>query len=230
MDAEVPFDVVRRNIGIPDTREWVEPATGTQPHLSFIDISDGKNGLALISHGLVEYEVQDNETRTMLLTLLKSVRYPKVGLPAERVERLDQIGSQCPGKHTSAYALYPHQGNWEEGQVFECTYRHFTPLRAVQCGSSTGDLPLSHQLLKIKPEELILSAYKKYEIRKSVIIRLFNPTDETISGSIKCQKSIKKARLVNLNEEPRQEIPVEKGGELSIQVGHKKIVTLELEF
>lgn len=230
VDAEVPYDVVRRSIEIPDTRNWVEPATGTQPHLSFVDVSDGKNGLALISHGLVEYEVQDNETRTMMLTLLKSVRYPKVGLPAERGERLDQIGSQCPGKHTSAYALYPHQGNWEEGHVFEYTYRHFTPLRAVQCGSSTGDLPLSLQLLKIEPEELILSALKKCEKRNSVILRLFNPTEKTISGRIKCQKLIKKARLVNLNEEPLQEIPVEPTGELSMPVGHKKIMTIELDF
>jgi len=128
------------------------------------------------------------------------------------VERRDQTGSQCLGKHTPADALYPHRGNWESGQVFEHTYRHFTPPRSVQCGSSSGELPLSLQLLKIEPEKLILSAFKKCEKRNSVILRLFNPTEKTISGNIKCQKPIRKAQLVNLNEESLQEIPVEYSG------------------
>lgn len=228
VDVETAFDVVTRTIELPDTRDWVEPATGTQPHLSFFDMSDNKGGLAVISHGLVEYEVQDNEPRTMMLTLVKGLRYPKVGLPPERVERLEQIGSQCLGQHTSAYALYPHEGNWEAGNVFEQTYRHFAPLKLVQCGPSPGQLPKALSLLKIEPEELILSALKKCETRDSVIVRFFNPTEKDLTGKIMFWKPIQKAWLTNLNEEREKELAVSKNGVVEMKVGHKKIVTVEL--
>jgi mannosylglycerate hydrolase len=230
VDVETAFDVVSRTIEVPDTRDWVEPATGTQPHLSFFDISDKNGGLAVISHGLVEYEAQDNDAHTMILTLLKGLRYPKVGLPPERVERLEQIGSQCLGKHTSSYALFPHEGNWEVGKVFECTYRHFTPLKLIQCGPSPGDLPKALQLLKIEPDELILSAVKKCETRDSVILRFFNPTENELTGKIKFWKPMQKAWLTNLNEERVKELPVDKNGFIEMKVWYKKMVTLELEF
>jgi alpha-mannosidase len=230
VDVETAFDVVTRSIELPDTRDWVEPATGTQPHLSFFDISDKKGGLAVISHGLVEYEVQDNDSRTMILTLVKGLRYPKVGLPPERVERLEQVGSQCLGKHTSSYSLYPHEGNWQEGNVFEYAYRRFTPVKLIQCGPSPGELPRALQLLKIEPEELILSAIKKCETRESIIVRLFNPTEKEITGKIKFRKPIKEAWLTNLNEERKKELPINKNGSLEMKVEHKKIVTIELEF
>lgn len=230
VDSEAAFDVVTRSIELPDTRDWVEPWTGTQPHLSFFDMSDKNGGLAVISHGLVEYEVQDNETRTMMLTLVKGLRYPKVGLPPERVERLEQIGSQCLGQHTSAYALFPHEGNWKIGNVYENTYRHFAPLKLVQIGRTEGELPKTHQFLKIEPESLVLSALKKCEYRDSVILRFFNPTGKELSGEIKFWKPIKSAYATNLNEERIKELPVEKDGVLKLKVGYKKIVTVEVEF
>ncbi|MGQ9852196.1 MAG: alpha-mannosidase [Candidatus Oleimicrobiaceae bacterium] len=229
VDVETAFDVVTRSIALPDTRDWVEPVTGTQPHLSFVDISDGNVGLALISHGLVEYEVQDNEWRTMLLTLVKGVRYPRVGLPPERVERLEQVGSQCLGRHTCAYALYPHLGNWETGEVFAHTYRHFAPVRAFQCGISEGDLPLSMSFLQLAPGSLVLSAVKKCEERNSLIVRFFNPTEKEVPGHLRLARPIRKAHLTNLNEERIEPLPVTASGELRLAVPHKKIVTVELE-
>ncbi len=230
VDVETAFDVVSRNIELPDTRDWVEPVTGTQPHLSFFDLSDKNSGLAVISHGLVEYEVQDNESRTMVLTLLKGVRYPKVGLPTDRVERLEQSGSQCPGAHTCSYSLYPHPYDWQQGNVYQQTYRHFTPVKLVQCGISGGDLPVTNGLLKIEPEELILSALKKCENRESVIVRFFNPTLKEISANITFRSPLKQAFRTNLNEERMQEIPVSKSGAINLNVSHKKIVTLECLF
>ena len=186
-------------------------------------------GLALISHGLVEYEVQDNEWRTMLLTLVKGVRYPRVGLPPERVERLDQVGSQCLGRHTCAYAVYPHLGNWETGEVFAHTYRHFAPVRAFQCGISEGDLPLSMSFLQLAPGSLVLSAVKKCEERNSLIVRFFNPTEKEVPGHLRLARPIRKAHLTNLNEERIESLPVTASGELQLAVPHKKIVTVELE-
>jgi len=230
VDSEAAFDVVTRSIELPDTRDWVEPHTGTQPHLSFFDMSDERGGLAVVSHGLVEYEVQDNEQRTMMLTLVKGLRYPKVGLPPERVERLEQIGSQCLGRQTSAYALFPHEGNWETGTVYEATYRHFASLKLVQCGRTEGTLPKQQRFLKLEPSSLILSALKKCEVRDSIILRFFNPTDREVTGRVAFWLPVKAAFITNLNEERISPLPVENDGSIAMKVGHKKIVTLELEF
>jgi alpha-mannosidase len=192
-------------------------------------MSDERGGLAVISHGLTEYEVRDDENRTMILTLVKGLRYPKVGLPPERVERREQIGSQCLGKHTCYYALYPHEGNWEQGKVFEYTYRFFTPLKLVQCGATPGELSVSNQFLKLEPEELILSAVKKCESRSTVIVRLFNPTMKEISGKLQFAKPIRAAWRANLNEERQEELKLDTDGSLALKVAHKKIVTVELE-
>jgi mannosylglycerate hydrolase len=227
--VETAFDVVSRDIEVPDHRNWVEPSTGTQPHLSFFDVSDEEGGMAVISHGLTEYEVKDNESRTMVLTLIKGIRYPKVGLPPERVERLDQIGSQCLGKHTFSYALFPHEGNWETGKVIENSYKHFTSIKLIQCGITKGELAKSNQFFKIEPEELVLSALKKCDSRDSVILRFFNPTENELDGEITFLQPIKGAWFTNLNEERLDEIPVDSNGTLILKVGHKKIITLELK-
>jgi len=230
VDVETAYDVVTREIEVPDHRNWVESSTGTQPHLSFFDVSDEDSGLAVISHGLTEYEVKDNESRTMVLTLIKGIRYPKVGLPPDRVERLDQIGSQCFGKHTFSYALYPHEGNWETGKVYDNSYKHFTPIKLIQCGISKGSLAKSNQFFKIEPEDLVLSAVKKCDSRDSVILRFFNPTEKDLDGKIKFWQPIKQAWLTNLNEERQEKIQANSNGELSLKVEHKKIITLELTF
>lgn len=230
VDVETAFDVVTREIEIPDTRDWVEPWTGTQPHQSFFDMSDEDGGLAVISHGLVEYEVLDNDSKTMVLTLIKGLRYPKVGLPPDRVERREQIGSQCLGKHRCAYALYPHEGDWQTGRVYEFTYRHFTQLKLAQCGVSPGELPRTQQFFTLEPDTLVLSALKKCDHRESIIVRFFNPTGEDIYGLLRFWRTIKEAWLTNLNEEQINELPVQPDGSLSLNVAHKKIITVEVRF
>ncbi len=50
-----------------------ESEVSTRPHRRFVDLFDGKFGLAVISSGLPEYEVMDDSARTMALTLLRCV-------------------------------------------------------------------------------------------------------------------------------------------------------------
>src|SRR5262249_38292117 len=70
--AEQAFDVVARPISVPDGTGWKEPPHGRHPMKSFVDVSDGRNGFALITKGLPQYEVLDDEPRTLALTLLRA--------------------------------------------------------------------------------------------------------------------------------------------------------------
>ena len=49
-----------------------------------------------------------------------------------------------------------------------------------------------------------------------------------IDGKIALWQPIKRAWLVNLNEEREEELPINKEGSLNMKVGYKKIVSIEL--
>ncbi|NQT83952.1 hypothetical protein HQ563_13075, partial [bacterium] len=71
--ADSQFDVVERPIKLRDTKGWNEKAFPTHPQLGFVDVSDGKVGLAILNQGLPEYEVVDDRDRTVAVTLLRCV-------------------------------------------------------------------------------------------------------------------------------------------------------------
>jgi alpha-mannosidase len=225
------FDVIDREIHVPDHSDWAEPWTGTHPQYGCVEVSDGEHGFALLNFGLTEYEVLEDEPRTIALTLLRTFRYPKMsGLGREdRVARVGQEGSQCPGEQTCHYALYPHAGRWEEAEAMRQMYEHKYPLRIAHHGRHPGEkFGLRQSFLRLEPGELCLSALKKAEDRRAVVVRFYNPTGREIKGKLWFHRPIKRARLLNLNEEPQAELKVRRKQEIELTVGHKKIVTLEL--
>lgn len=224
--AEVPFDVIRRSIRIPDAAGWLEPPSSTQPHLNFIDVSDGKKGLAVINEGLPEYEVLNDKKRTVALTLLRCFAFVvrKTG-----VRDAQQNGSQCPGIHRFKYALYPHQGHWQKGRVWEQAYQCNLPVETVQSwGHRGGYLPLSMSFFEVSPSGLIVSALKKIERRESVLLRVFNPTTRSLSGKIVCFRKIKKAWLLDLNENRKDILQIKRNGVIALSVKKKEIISLEI--
>jgi len=67
-----------------------------------------------------------------------------------------------------------------------------------------------------------LTALKQAEDNEKIIIRVFNPTRETVSGTFKCE--FKNAKIVNLNEEPECNADLN-----NITVKPYQILTLEVE-
>ena len=225
--AEGGFDVLQRPIKHLDTSQWVESSMKTHPQLSFVDVSDGEIGLAIINEGLREYEVLDDPFRTIALTFLRCFPF-KIWINSEMAIHPEGKGSQCLGNHKFRYAIYPHRGDWKDGDVFRQAYQHNAPLRMAQCGQGGGNLPKEMSFIEIQPSNLIISALKKSEREESIIVRLFNPTDMDLEGKISCCKKIKKVRLVNLNEEPIKDIKINSHNVITLPVKKKKIVTLEL--
>jgi alpha-mannosidase len=226
--ADSGFDVVKRPITLPDTSSWVEPMTGTNPMHSFVDVTDGKYGLAIITKGIPEYEVIDDEARTIAITLLRCYRYPKVGGGDQQVDMRSEVLSQCPGTHRYFYSIYPHKGGWKG--VPREVERFNYPGRVVQMGGGKGSLPSTFSFLKIEPKSLILSAVKKCEDRNSLIVRFYNPTEKDTKGKIFIAREIERARLLYLNEQPKKDLRIVDKNSVPINVNPKKIVTLELSF
>jgi mannosylglycerate hydrolase len=192
--AEAQFDVVEREIKVPDCSGWKEPQPSFHPQLSFVDVSDGCHGFAVINKGLPEYEVRDDEKRTIMLTLLRAVG-GGVGKPEELVK------GQCKGEYMFRYSILPHDGDWEDARVWEDAYNHNVPLKAVQTCKHAGVLPRRMGVLELSDESIIVTAVKKCETRNSVIVRLLNISTKDVVSTVKIPFAVPDVYEVNLNEE-----------------------------
>jgi alpha-mannosidase len=225
--AESAFDVVARPVAVPDGTGWREPPSGCQPHLGFVDVSDGTEGLALLDLGIPQYEVREDAARTLVLTLLRCFAQKNT---VRRAEYPDQPGSQCLGPQEFRWALLPHRGNWETAGVLAETYAYLLPLRAAQAGRATqGTLPRSLGFFQLAPATLELAAVKRAEERDRLVLRLWNPTDREVAATLTCFRKPRLARELSLAEEPLARLKI-RGNAVLLKAGPRRIVTLEVNF
>lgn len=220
------FDVLTREITLEDTSTWVEPMPHTHPHRQFMDISDGTLGLGILTEGLMEYEVSDDASRTIAITLLRAFQQRN---SVRGIEYPEQKDSQCLGEFEARFAIYPHAGDWDAGEVMQEALQHNTLLKSFEFGSSDhGTLPAAGSFLTLAPSALVLSAVKRGEDGQSVVVRCYNPTDHAVNATLTSVFPITAARTLNLLEEPQEELTVS-DGVVQLEVAHKKIVTVALQ-
>jgi alpha-mannosidase len=212
------------------------------PAQMWFDVSDGAGGLAVLSRSTKDYEVLDeNGKATLAMGLLRSVR---LRIPCDNRLWMEYPGdesSQALGTTVHSYAVLPHAGKWDEARLHEDAVRFRQPMKCCQFGRQAGRLPTKMSFLRVSGPGLVLSAVKKAESRDSVLVRLFNPTGETVSAVLDVGFPFRKAHTVKLSEERVRELPPARpkplrrgegpsdGRRITLAVGKGKIVTVELE-
>ena len=98
------------------------------------------------------------------------------------------------------------------------------PLRIHETGIKPGE---ERSFISLEPDNLLISAIKKTEERKSIIVRIFNPTDRNTSGVLNFLNGIKKAKLVQLNEKPVKNIKIKKN-QIKFKIGPFQIISIEI--
>ncbi|VAX16510.1 Alpha-mannosidase [hydrothermal vent metagenome] len=229
--AEEPFDVIEREIDRDDNSPWAHTWNPTHPHQRFVDVSDGKVGLAIVNDGLREYEVTDNESRTIGITLLRSFEIALATVAWKWERHPEMKGSQSLGDHEFNYFIYPHKGDWDEGGVMQQADYFNVPIDVAQAGPHEGTLPKSFGFVELGGKGLMLSSIKKAEESESIIIRVYNPTKRTIDGKLRLFKEPAAINLLNLNEEilDEEDLTLDKN-EISFEAKAKKIITIEIKF
>jgi len=222
--VDSPYDVVERAIQIPDSTDWYEEAARTLPTTSFVDVSDGQNGLAVMHTGLSEYEVTDNKQRAIALTLLRC--FGTAGNPSETHQ--DQPLAQCQGMYTFKYAVQPHAGSWQQADVVNEALRFNAPLRVAECTPHKGTLPQTHSFFAVDNEQFVLSALKQAEYEDALVLRGYNPTRDDLEISITLPETITSVEQVTLEEKPFQTLEIS-GGAVSLKVGKGEIINLMLK-
>lgn len=225
--GEGQFDVVKRSIKRIDSTNWIELPMYDFPLHNFVDVNDGQAGLAILVDGLKEYEVFEDKKRTIAITLLRSFSY--VIAPSSVEDFSEMKGSQCLGYHQFRLSIYPHKNNWDEGIVFPEAIKFNNPLSLVETNNITDVNLKPVSYLQLKPDNLIFSCFKKSEDNQAFILRIYNPTEYTLSGELLFHWKLKKVFMVTLEEKILKSINFE-NGHIKIEIEPKKIISLKIYF
>ncbi len=224
--ADIPYDVVRREIRRPEAKGWYEKPLRTFPSTSFVDVSNEKTGLSLFHYGIPEYEVSDDPLQAIHLTLLRAFR--TAGNPSET--HVPQTLTQCPGGQEYRYALYPHAGTWENGELIREVHVFTTPLRVAQCSAHKGEIKEnSFSFFRLSPDDLIMTALKKAEREEAIVLRFFNPADRILKTELHSHFKIRKAVRVTLEEKTMHTLALQANDhQVRMEVKPKEIVSIML--
>ncbi|MGE5619981.1 MAG: alpha-mannosidase [Sphingomonadaceae bacterium] len=230
--AEGHFDVIRRPVSITSpAQEWIEHPVTSYPQLTFVDISDGESGLLIANRGLPEYDVALLEGGPCIaLTLLRCVGWlSRDDLATRRGAAGPSVATpeaQMIGTHTFDYSIVPHAGGWE--QAIRQAHWFARPMRSHWTGRHSGTFGGAGSFVDLSPRSLLLSAVKLAEDGSGdLIIRLYNPTEKPVEGSLSTLFPLASAELSNLGEDPGEDVPLDERA-LRFPVAAHQIVTLRL--
>jgi alpha-mannosidase len=206
---------------------WLEPPCGIFPSLNWVDYSDENRGLTLINKGNPENEVRDG---SLYMTLLRAVdMLSSDGMSGPAIPVLD---AREFGKYTFHYSVYPHGGDWTKAKSYKIGHEFNNGLMAIQL--STGQQCRSERsFLKATPDNIAVTAVKRSERNKDIIVRLYEARGKTTLTTLTLFKKPRDVRVVNLLESADKDIDKEvrvQGEKVKLTVGPFEIVTLRIKF
>ncbi len=227
--VESAFAVDKRCFLWTDTGDNMEPFYSSQPMQNFIDLSDGKFGLAILNQGMREYEVQDDPNRTVALTFLRTHRSYMVANEMMTPEEFDRYtGLHSFGELEFKYALYPHKGDWQKGQALREAYDFKVPYRMIQGVVKSGELPPSGSFVSIDDERIMIAALAQSYDAKSYILRLWNSSDDTVKTALTVNLPVSSVGKIRMDETGKVEKLKGTGKRYDLTARGGEIVTLQL--
>jgi alpha-mannosidase len=178
---EIPYSSIERPTGFETP---FEKARYEVPAQRWADLSDGNYGVTLINDCKHGYDIKGNNMR---LTLLRAPTDP------------DPMADK--GYHSFKYALYPHKGDFVEGQVVRRGLEFNEPLMIIKANSHKGILPTSHSFIKVTPETVVLNALKIAEDDNDWIVRIYESSGKQETVTVSFDRQIVSVTEVNLIED-----------------------------
>jgi alpha-mannosidase len=158
---EIPFGAI------------VRPADGHEvPALKWIDLSGiarggTEYGLSLLNDSKYGHDVNGH---VMRLTLLRC--------PYDPDPRPDE------GVHHFTYSLYPHAQSWRRAATVRRGYELNNPLISLAQPAHAGALPANHSYLRVEPESLVVTAFKRAEDSDDIIVRFYDCGGVPVRGRL----------------------------------------------
>ncbi len=231
--SAMQFDVMTRPIAPEPIKPgdwWVEDPPDTFPMHGWMDVNDGKRGLAVLAEGVYEFAVNRSPRREVALTLLRAVGY--LGARRDLTTIIGGAGPSMPTPEaqlqttlTWRLALCPHANGWEEAGIWRQAADFATPPKLITAVPETGPRPLVAQGLSVMGKNAVVSSIKQAEDGDGIIVRLYNPT-AVETGAIIGGLEVQAAETVLLDESLLAVRPINADGTVSVTLSPKKIVTV----
>ena len=225
-----------------DQSTWQEPPISIEPTQSYVSLTDGKTGIAVIPQGVREYEVLDDSK--IRLTLFRTygfmgkenLIYRPGRASGERI--IETPAAQLLKEMEFNFGFTSYAGDINDSDIDTLAKQYNTNLEVYTYAEFlNGRLIFSqreiegqnakiHSLFETEGN-LVVSAVKKAEEDDGYIIRLYNGKDhKDLDDKIKFNFDIKEAYYTNLKEEKTEEIKVENNTISVKELSHFKFVTI----
>jgi len=173
-------------------------------------------GVALINRGSLAASLENDGTLAALLYHTSAWSTQAWG-----EGRLGRFFVPEHKSHVYEHTLYPHRGDWREGQVVRAGYEVNNAFRACQVSVQSGALATTLGLLEMDAPNLIVTAMKPLgnpiadhmstahsEPRKGFILRLYEAHGTSTSARLKFASAPEKAWLTDLLERGTGEVEI----------------------
>ncbi len=231
--SDIPYGAIERPVNptLP-----AQKARWEMPCQKWIDLSDGRTGVAIINQDKYGFSVSGG---TLSLSLLRAPRYPMPipnawGLPplAERPFYTDQ------GPHTIRYALCPHSGDWREAKIWQTANEFADTLMVVRTDNHEGPLPREATVLSCRSRSTYIGAVKRPEDNPDkadsqyhqIVVRLIEAAGRPDTVTIKFGPGFtitdaKETDLLEFSQKPLADV---RHGEITIDMKPSEIKTVKI--
>jgi mannosylglycerate hydrolase len=212
--ADQQFGTIRRDnyleqVEYWEQENWEEKYYPIYPQQKFVDVSDDQKGISILNKGLPQYEILHGEKPTIALTLLAGTDYMGKQDLVDRPGRRSGLHVETPdslllGRHEMEYSILAHPGNEIEGAIGIKASEFTAPFMTIP-GSvrrEAGSLNDNCIFIRLEGTEMAISAVKKCENDNSLLLRIYNTTNQPIDSArvVVNQELFDIIKLVDLNE------------------------------
>ena len=247
--SDTPFDIVAHATSpqaVP-VENWIEDVPSQHPQQTFIDLHDGKRGLAVLSVALPEYEVVKDSNGEIKVTLLRAVKFLGGGSELQTIRggagpNIETPGAQVQRSLHFRLAVFPHSDSWSEAEVWREAQSFAVPVKprtissfSRPISSSIERLPAQLFLLRVRGKNIVLSAVKRAEDDdNALVVRVYNPDRIAQSGRLEFFLPPISAEVTRLDETPLEPVTIlltiMPDGSVPLELPPRRILTLKLRW
>jgi mannosylglycerate hydrolase len=230
--ADTPFAVVKRKHQSYDITQFsIEHPAMVAPMQRFVTVRDHQKSFTLMVKGLPEYELKLDQPGVLALTLLRCVGKLSgrnlITRPGGSAGWWNETPeAQCPGSHTFETSVLP--GSAQDASDWSSILKEvelFT-VPPLAMNRKNDQSILEQGFVSINPDSLMLSALKVADEKEGIVLRLSNPVDRSVEGTVHFEPNVKEAFRAKMNEEIIETIAVSNGHDVHVTVKPYEVVTL----
>ncbi|MGA4525019.1 mannosylglycerate hydrolase [Enterobacter ludwigii] len=246
--SDTQFGSITRPVRDDEMANWQEEGWKEAPVpvwnlLNYAVLQQERNGLALFTEGLREFEVVGEAEKAFALTLLRGVGVLgkedlllRPGRPSGI--KMAVPDSQLRGRLDCRFSLLSFSGSPENAGVAQQAKAWLTPVQcynkipwdAMKLNRAPFSTPDRYSLLTLSPTGCVMSAIKKAEDRDALILRLFNPSESvSCDVSLSWNQALKGCCETDLNEQVLTGRGEEKGITGLFRPGQSRTFSLKTE-